>query len=206
IEQDESVRVLIVTGEGRRNFCAGADLTYVEGRTVMDSYELPTARIFNRLADLPIPTIAAINGAAVGGGLELALACDYRLAAEDVATMALPEITKGLIPAAGGARRLPAIIGLGRATEMVLGGKSVFAATALDWGLVTATHPSTVLLDAARHLGHSLAKRDRIALRFAKQALRRFENQFGTDFEDRLAQSLLTSRKDDLAVDKSTSK
>lgn len=130
-------RALIVTGAGNRAFCAGADIRELRGRDLMAQKrgaEFGQA-VFARLDRLPMPSIAAINGFAFGGGLELALACTFRLASPG-AKMGLPEIKLGLIPGYGGTQRLPRLIGEARAMEIILTAKTVDAAEALRIGLV----------------------------------------------------------------------
>jgi enoyl-CoA hydratase len=116
------------------------------------------------------PTIAAINGHALGGGCELALACDLRIAAEH-AMLGQPEVGLGIIPAAGATQRLPRLIGLGRASHLVLTGDPIDAATALNWGLVNAVVPGADLADAARTLAGRILARGPLAVRLAKLAL-----------------------------------
>ena len=131
-------RVLIVTGAGTRAFCAGADIKELTNRSMSDhrwGAEFGQ-RVFALIEDLPIPSIAVINGYAFGGGLELALACTFRLATAN-ARLSLPEIKLGLIPGYGGTQRLPRVIGEARALEMILTGRMVNADEALQMGLVS---------------------------------------------------------------------
>jgi enoyl-CoA hydratase len=133
-----SVRALLFTGAGEKAFCAGADITELTGRSLTEQKrgaELGQA-IFAKLDRLPMPSVAIINGYAFGGGLELALACTFRLATAN-AKMGLPEIKLGLIPGYGGTQRLPRVIGEAHALEMILTGKTIDAQQALAWGLVS---------------------------------------------------------------------
>jgi enoyl-CoA hydratase/carnithine racemase len=142
---DANVRALVLTGAGDKAFCAGADLkerkdmTEDEVRTRLAQYR----EEMGVLDDSPKPVVAAINGVALGGGLELALACDLRVAAAS-ATLGLPETTLGIIPGAGGTQRLPRIVGAARAHEMILLGRRISAHDALAWGLVNRISPEGV--------------------------------------------------------------
>ena len=130
-------RALLITGAGDKAFCAGADISELMDRSLMQQKrgaELGQAT-FAKLDRLPMPSVAVVNGYAYGGGLELALACTFRLATPS-AKLGLPEIKLGLIPGYGGTQRLPRVIGEARALEMILTGKSIDAQTALAWGLV----------------------------------------------------------------------
>jgi len=131
-------RALLVTGAGGKAFCAGADIGELAGRSLMQEKhgaELGQAT-FAKLERLPMPSVAVVNGYAFGGGLELALACTFRVATPN-ARLGAPEIKLGLIPGYGGTQRLPRVVGEARALEMVLTGRPVDAATALAWGLVS---------------------------------------------------------------------
>lgn len=145
LSSDDSVRVIIVTGAGDAVFCAGADLKERQGFTNEDvRHQVGLYR--TELASLdhsPKPVVAAISGAALGGGLELALICDLRVASPN-ARIGLPETTLGIIPGAGGTQRLPRIVGEARAKEMILLGRPLDAAQALDWGLVNRVSPEGV--------------------------------------------------------------
>src|SRR5436305_2288427 len=154
IERDNSLRGLIITSAKKSIFIAGADL-----KTLLK--QAPTGetrgfiaegqRVFNRIAALKIPTVAAIHGACAGGGYEVTLACDWRVASDDPATrIGLPETTLGLIPAWGGSTRLPRLIGEDNAAEVILKGKLYSASEALKIGLVDEVVPRDQLLDAAR--------------------------------------------------------
>src|SRR5689334_22591910 len=140
-----SVRAIVITGRGSKAFCAGADLKERQGMTENDvrvQVELYRSEL-GPLDRSPKPVIAAINGVAFGGGLELALICDLRVAAPHV-ELALPETTLGIIPGAGGTQRLPRVVGEARAKEMILLGRKLGAAEALSWGLVNRVSPEGV--------------------------------------------------------------
>lgn len=135
ISNENVARAIIFTGTGNRAFCAGADKNELIGRGALEGLNLKSRKLFEQIAALPILTIAAINGAAIGGGLELALACDIRVCAT-TAKFSFPELNLGIIPAAGGINRLPTIVGKSRAKEMILLGRELDATTALNWGLI----------------------------------------------------------------------
>ena len=154
VENDASLRALIIASAKKSIFIAGADLkTLLQQAQSGEMYAFIAKgqRIFNRLANLKIPTIAAIHGASAGGGYEVALACDYRIATDDPATrIGLPETTLGLIPAWGGCTRLPRLIGAEKAAEVILKGKLYSAQEALKLGLVDEIVPRDQLIDRAR--------------------------------------------------------
>src|SRR5436190_4929272 len=154
IKRDASLRGLIITSAKKSIFIAGADLkTLLEQAQTGELREFIAEgqRIFNRVAALKIPTCAAIHGACAGGGYEITLACDYRVASDDPATrIGLPETTLGLVPAWGGSTRLPRLIGAEKAAEVILKGKLHGAAEALKLGLVDDVVPKEQLLEAAR--------------------------------------------------------
>jgi enoyl-CoA hydratase/carnithine racemase len=169
---DPELRAVIVTGEGARAFCAGADL---RERTAMNDNDVRAflselSGLFERIDAFPRPVIAAINGLALGGGLELALACDLRVMASD-AELGLPETTIGVIPGAGGTQRLPRAIGEARAKEMILLGRRMRAAEALACGLVQRSADDA--LRAALELAAELAGGAAIALSAALEAIER---------------------------------
>src|SRR6266849_10386720 len=156
IENDSSLRGLLITSAKRSIFIAGADLETVlcQAKTgELGAFIAEGQRVFNRLAALKIPTCAAIHGACAGGGYEITLACDWRVASDDPATrIGLPETTLGLIPAWGGSTRLPRLIGEDNAAEVILKGKLYSASEALKIGLVDEVVTREKLLDAARRL------------------------------------------------------
>jgi methylglutaconyl-CoA hydratase len=171
---DRTLRVVIVTGAGTKAFCAGADL---KERARMDEgavagFHRAIRAAFDGFESLPQPVIAAINGAALGGGLELALACDLRIAAEG-AELALPEVGLGIIPGAGGTQRLPRLIGAARAKELILTARRLGAAEALAFGLVGQVVPAAGLGDAALALAERVARNAPLSLRQAKRAVDR---------------------------------
>lgn len=169
---DPTVRCVVLVGAGERAFSAGADLRELRDLTLETAREWARRghRLFNRLAMLPQPVVAAIRGYALGGGMEMVLACDLRIAAED-ARLGLPEVSRGWLPAWGGLRRLPAIVGAARAREVALLGEPVDAATALAWGLVQRVVPSGRLAEETAALAERLSGLSPGAVRRAKAAL-----------------------------------
>lgn len=197
VEGNDALRCLVVTGAGEKVFVAGADVKSLLARTARDVLAAANNRLFFRLENLPLPTIAAINGYALGGGLELALACDIRVAA-DTAKLGLPETGLGIIPGAGGTHRLPRIVGLGIAKEMVLAGTILSAEDALRVGLVNRVVPLADLAAAVRELAGGIAKRAPMALRLGKLALNASGNvpsDWGSQLEI-VAQTVLNSTSD----------
>lgn len=166
---DDDARVVIISGEGK-HFCAGADLGEMREKRAVDAMNLESAHLFDAIAHLRQPTIAAIRGAALGGGLELALACDLRVATED-AFFGFPETSLGLIPAAGGTLRLPQTIGVARAKELIFTARRIDAATALRFGLVNEVVPNDALQARVVEIAAEISRNDALALQLAKQAL-----------------------------------
>jgi enoyl-CoA hydratase/carnithine racemase len=172
VAADPQVRVLVVTGSGDRAFCAGSHVGEFEGLRgrVGEGKLLLEKAVYRQLADLAVPTIAAIEGAALGGGLELALCCDLRVASER-ATLGMPEVRLGVIPGSGGTQRLPRVVGPARAKELILTGEIVDAATAERYGLVNRVVPAGGAMAAARELAATIAARGPFAVREAKRLI-----------------------------------
>lgn len=172
LRADDAVRVVVITGAGEKAFIAGADVaefaerTPVEQRSVMEQ-----RRVFDVVAEYPKPTIAMINGVALGGGCELAMACDVRIAAESAA-LGQPEIRLGLIPGGGGTQRLPRLVGPGRALRLILTGELVPAAEALRIGLVDEVVADGALRARVLEVAAAMASYSPVALRLAKAAVR----------------------------------
>jgi enoyl-CoA hydratase len=173
--RDPEVRVLIVTGAGRRAFCAGSDAHEFPG--LVRSGEVVTVKMgpenetYGMLASFPKPTIAALNGLAYGGGLELAVCCDFVIATPGV-RLALPEIRLGVFPGSGGTIRVTRRIGEARAKQLMFLGEPIDAETALAWGLVDRVVPDGQALSAAQDLARTVAGQPNRALQLCKQAVR----------------------------------
>ncbi|HUH14029.1 MAG TPA: enoyl-CoA hydratase-related protein [Longimicrobiales bacterium] len=172
LEADEAVRVLVLTGTGERAFVAGADIAEFAERTPLEqraAMEPPS--VFERLAACPKPTLAAINGYALGGGCELALACDIRIAARS-ARLGQPEVKLGILPGGGGTQRLPRLVGYGAALRLILTGELIDAEEAARLGLVDLVVDDDALPVRTRELATSIAAHSPVALRLAKEAVR----------------------------------
>lgn len=172
IQQDGSIRCLIVTGEGDRAFVAGADISAMVTMTATEGHAFSALglNVMRKLETLPIPVIAAVNGFALGGGTELALACDLIIAA-DKAKFGQPEINLGIIPGFGGTQRLARRIGLPHARELIYSGDMIDADTAFRMGLANKVVPLAELLNEAKTLAHKLASKPPIAIHQAKMAI-----------------------------------
>ena len=193
----DDVNVLIVTGAGEKAFVAGADIRELRQRGQREGLEGINQELFDAIEDFPWPVIAAVNGYALGGGCELALACDIRVAARE-AKFGFPETSLGIIPGAGGTQRLPRLIGWGKAKELILTGEIIDASEAQRLGLVSQVVPRTELMAAARAVAEKILARGPLAVRLAKLALN-VSARTGLDVGlrvERLAQALLYESKD----------
>ena len=163
------VRAVVLTGRGERAFSVGSDVKEFEAHAASGSSErfAMEARVARRLGALPMPTIAAIEGNALGGGLELALCCDLRIASEQ-AKLGLPEVRLAVTPSTGGTQRLPRIVGIARAKELLLTGRVIDAAEAWRIGLVNEVVPAGQVLARAREIGAEIAERGPLAVRAVK--------------------------------------
>lgn len=192
----EKCAVFIVTGAGDKSFVAGADINAIKARRRADALAGINTRLMSAIETHDAVAIAAVNGYAMGGGCELALACDLRLASDN-AVFGLPEPTLGIIPAAGGTQRLPRVVGLGRAKEMILTGARWDARRALEVGLVSEVVPGSELMSAARAMAGRVIALGPLAIRLAKQALNASSNmplQSGLAFESVLQAVTFESR------------
>ena len=189
LANDHNVRVVVVTG-GEEIFCAGADISEIEGTgSAEEAYQ--HARefqiLFDQLENLPQPTVAAVSGYALGGGCELALACDFRFAS-DTAKFGLPEIKIGAFPGGGGTQRLPRAIGVAKAKEMILLGDPINAEQALAAGLVLKVVPKDKFMSEAMSFAGKLADLPRLALQASKMLINKSQEidlATGLEFEAR---------------------
>ncbi|CAN5317187.1 enoyl-CoA hydratase-related protein [soil metagenome] len=171
LREDDAVGGVIVTGAGEKAFVAGADIGELAGlgATQGKEFAFQGQTTFTRIAQCPKPVVAAINGYALGGGCELAIACHLRVASES-AKFGLPEVSLGLIPGHGGTQRLARIVGVGRALEMVLTGRMVTVEEALRWGLVNGVAAPEALLQATREMMGQILSKGPLAVQYALEA------------------------------------
>jgi enoyl-CoA hydratase len=172
LRNDEEVRVLVITGAGEKSFVAGADISEFAGKTPVTQRNCFLERtLFNTLDAFPKPIIAMINGFCLGGGCELALVCDIRLASAK-ARFGQPEINLGIIPGGGGTQRLTKLVGEGKSMEMILTGDMIDAPTALGLGLVNHVYQPEELEAKTFEMANKIAKKSPIALQMAKEAVK----------------------------------
>ena len=175
LEKDDSIGVVVITGAGEKSFIAGADIGEFAGRTPFDQREaMASPRVFDIMANYPKPVIAMINGFCLGGGCELAMSCDIRIAS-DKARFGQPEIKLGLIPGGGGTQRLPRLVGLGHAMRLILTGDMIPADEAKSIGLVEMVVPAEELRAKTLELANKIAGMSPLTIRVAKEALRASE-------------------------------
>jgi enoyl-CoA hydratase len=169
---DERAKVIILTGSGERAFIAGADIKEMVALDPIGAREfaLRAKRAVDAIYNIPKPVIAAINGFCLGGGLEYALACDFRVASEN-AKFGLPEITLGIMPGSAGTQRLPRLIGLGRAKELVFTGTIIDAKQALELNLINHIYPQNTFLEETLTLAGKIASRSPVSLALIKSAM-----------------------------------
>lgn len=172
LRNDDEVRVLVITGAGEKSFIAGADISEFAGQTpVTQRNTFHEKTFFNSIDSFPKPVIAMVNGFCLGGGNELALACDLRVCSEN-ARFSQPEINLGIIPGGGGTQRLTRLIGEGRAMEIMLTGDMIDAQTALKFGLVNYVYPIVELEERTMELAAKISEKAPIALQLAKEAVK----------------------------------
>lgn len=211
LNQDNDIRVVVFTGAGDKAFIAGADIAEFAGRTASMQRDVMTGRsLFTAIDSFPKPVIAMINGYCLGGGCEMAMACDIRVASEN-ASFGQPEINLGIIPGGGGTQRLTRLVGEGKAMELILTGEIIDARTAFSIGLVNHVVPADQLETKTMEIATRIAEKGPIALRLAKEAvklasrsnldegLRRevdlFALCFATEDKDEGVQAFLEKRK-----------
>jgi enoyl-CoA hydratase len=187
MRNDDGVKVVIMTGSGEKAFVAGADIKEFANFSGVQGSELAKTghmTVFNSIEEFSKPVIAAINGFALGGGLELAMAAHVRIASDN-ARMGLPETSLGIIPGYGGTQRLPQLIGKGRALEMIFSAKMIDAATALNYGLVNAVVPQEALQATAENMALGFMKNSIVAMGYAVEAVNAgmLEGAIGYDVE-----------------------
>lgn len=175
IETDDTVGVVVITGSGEKSFIAGADIGEFAGRSPFDQrFAMRSPRIFDIMASFPKPVIAMINGFCLGGGCELSMSCDLRIASEK-ARFGQPEINLGLIPGGGGTQRMPRLVGMGQAMRLILSGDMIPAAEAKEIGLVDLVFPPEELRAKTLELAQKIASKSPLTLKVAKEAMRASE-------------------------------
>jgi len=167
---NDDIQAVVFTGAGEKAFLAGADIKELHERTAADALRRINSTLFRWVEQFPLPTIAAIRGYALGGGLEFTMACDLRVCGEG-SKLGQPEVSLGIIPGAGATYRLPRLIGLGRAKELVYTGRIIDGREALDIGLVNRVVADDDVLEAARDLARDVIRNGALALRLAKISL-----------------------------------
>lgn len=172
LERDNEVAVIIITGAGDKAFVAGADITLMQNLSPLEAREfaLIGQRVLNRIENLSKPIIAAINGYALGGGCELAMACDIRVAVEK-AKFGQPEVNLGIMAGFGGTQRLPRLVNAGLAKELLFTADIIDSARAMDIGLVNHVVPADQLLDFCKDMARRIASRGPVAVRLTKEAI-----------------------------------
>lgn len=170
--QDDSVKVIILTGAGDKAFVAGADISFMQSMNAIEgrNFALLGQQVFSKIENLPKPVIAAINGFALGGGCELAMSCDIRIASEK-GKFGQPEVNLGVIPGFAGTQRLPRLVGKGIAKELLYTGDMFGADVAFRIGLVNKVVPAAELLDSAKEMAKKIASKGAVAIRLCKEAV-----------------------------------
>lgn len=214
LDENPEIRVIIITGEGEKAFVAGADISEFAHFTIEEGAQLAAQGqelLFDFVENLKTPVIAAVNGFALGGGLELAMACHFRIASDN-AKMGLPEVSLGVIPGYGGTQRLPQLVGKGRAMEMIMSAGMIDAETAKNYGLVNHVVPQAELLDFTKSISSKIMKNSPAAISRAIKAvnanfkdgvngfdteIRNFGKCFGTEDFKEGTSAFLEKRKAD---------
>lgn len=182
---DSQIKVLIITGDGEKSFVAGADISEMQNLNASEGENFGRlgAQVFRKIENLPIPVIAAVNGFALGGGCELAMACDIRICSDN-AKFGQPEVGLGIIPGFSGTYRLAKLAGMGYAKEMIYTGKAIRADEALRIGLVNAVYPREELMTAAQTMAGKSCAMAPIAIKYAKQCI---NAEYDLDADDAIA-------------------
>lgn len=167
---DQEIHIVILTGAGDEAFAAGADIQSLHDRTMLETLDSDVQKVLQRLEELWKPSIAAVNGYALGGGCELAMACDIRVASER-ARLGQPEVRLGILPAGGGTQRLPRLVGVAKAKELIFTGAILDAAEAERIGLVNRVVPHAELMSTAIELAKTIMRRGPLAVRLAKLSI-----------------------------------
>lgn len=169
VNEDKEIHVVIITGAGEKAFVAGADIAEMSEMSPLEgtNFSRYGQLVFKKVQDLKKPVIAAVNGYALGGGSELALACDFAYASEN-AKFGVPEVTLGIFPGFGGTQRLPRLLGKGRAKELILTGKMISAGEAYEIGMINKVVPPDQLMDVVKEVAMQIAKNGPIAVSIAK--------------------------------------
>lgn len=184
-KNNSDIRVIILTGSGDRSFVAGADIKEFSDFNAAQGAELARKgqeEVFNKIEQFPKPIIAAINGFALGGGLELAMAADFRIASEN-AKLGLPEVTLGLIPGYGGTQRLPKLVGKGRAAQMIFSAEMISAQRAFEIGLVNEVVRQEELLEKTKAIASKIAQNSSVAIEKAIEAINSSDTKEGFEIE-----------------------
>ncbi|WP_273852635.1 enoyl-CoA hydratase/isomerase family protein [Guptibacillus spartinae] len=198
IEKMEEVKCVVITGEGEKSFAAGADISQLEKKTMYDAFQSGSMQeIYDYIEGYPKPTIAMVNGYALGGGCELAMACDIRIAASH-AKFGLPELNLSIIPGAGGTQRLTRLVGRGKALEMILTGKLISSEEAVAIGLITEMAESSQLKEKTVEIANQIISKGPMAVMMAKLAV-----NMGADTDmktalliEKLSQAILFASED----------
>ena len=174
VVSDSSIKAVIITGEGEKSFVAGADIAYMQGLSAVEGYKWGEIgqRVFQKIEDLPQPVIAAVNGFALGGGCELAMACDIRFASDN-AKFGQPEVTLGITAGFGGTQRLPRLVGKGRAKELLFAGTMISAEEAYRIGLVNKVFSQSELMNEAKIFANKISQIAPVAVQATKMAVNR---------------------------------
>ena len=199
LDNDDGIRVIILTGAGDKAFIAGADLSVLKTRSSVETFYGVNQKIVTDIETLSKPTIAMINGFCLGGGLEVAMACDIRVAG-DSAKFGQTELNVGILPGCGGTQRLARYVGLGKARELIFTGKIITAQEAEQIGLVNCVVPQPVLLEKSLEMANAIAAKSPIVTRIAKLVVNRgIESDLTSGLQaELLAQSLVFSTEDHL--------